>query len=258
MSTRDRIPEPPRRMRKLARERFLAGRKAETQYGIQLRRVARHIGDIIRGVSPQGELFEADRIIDMLHRYADLLAPWARTVAARMLADVSERDARAWRAHGREIGRALRQEIARAPTGAVMQKALAEQVHYITSLPRDAAERVHKLTIEGMLNSTRASEIAKEIMASGEVSRSRATLIARTETSRTATELTKARAQYVGSTHAVWMTSRDGDVRKSHREMEGKVFAWDDPPTLSDGTTTLPGCIYNCRCFASPILPDKI
>jgi SPP1 gp7 family putative phage head morphogenesis protein len=257
MNTADRIPLPPRKMRQLARERFLAGRKAETQYGIQLRRVARHIGDIVRGVGPQGELFDGETIITMLHRYGEILVPWARTVAARMIADVAARDAMAWSRHGKLIGQALKAEIDQAPTGLVMQRALAEQVHLITSLPIDAAQRVHKLTTEALVSGRRASEIAKEIMASGSVSRSRAMLIAQTEVSRTATALTQARAEYVGSVSYVWRTSKDAAVRPSHRKMEGVVVDWKNPPRL-DGMVGHAGQFPRCRCFVEPLLPDKI
>src|ERR1700721_1280613 len=89
-----------RRLRREARERFLAGRKAETQYGIQLSRVAKHVGDIVLGMSS---------------------------------------DALAWVRHGHEIGRALKREIDLAPTGAAMRKILEEQTARITSIPRDAA-----------------------------------------------------------------------------------------------------------------------
>jgi SPP1 gp7 family putative phage head morphogenesis protein len=252
------VPQPPARMRKLARERFLAGRKAETQYGIRLRQVAKHIGDMVRGIAPQGELFDlsdASRIVDMLRRYAEILEPWARVVAARMVADVSAKDAAAWNRHGREIGRALKREIQGAPTGAVMRKALEEQVHYITSIPRDAAERVHKLTTEAIVSGRRAEDIAKEIMASGEVSRSKANLIARTEVSRTATALTQARAEYVGSEGYQWATADDGDVRPSHKAMRGKFVRWDSPPTL-DKMVGHAGQLPNCRCYCVVSLPD--
>jgi SPP1 gp7 family putative phage head morphogenesis protein len=257
MSTRDaKVPEPPARLRKLARERFLAGRKAETQYGIRLRQVAKHIGDMVRGIAPQGELFDlsdASRIVDMLRRYAEILEPWARVVAARMVADVSARDAAAWSQHGRLIGRALKQEIMGAPTGVAMRKALEEQVHYITSLPRDAAERVHKLTTEAIVSGRRAEDIAKEIMASGSVSKSRAELIAQTEVARTATALTQARAEYVGSEGYIFRTSMDAAVRPSHKKMEGKFVRWDSPPTL-DKMVGHAGQFPRCRCWCQPLI----
>jgi len=38
--------------------------------------------------------------------------------------------------------------------------------------------------------------------------------------------------------------------------MEGKVIAFNDPPTLSDGTTTHAGQSFNCRCYPEIIVPD--
>jgi uncharacterized protein with gpF-like domain len=45
-------------------------------------------------------------------------------------------------------------------------------------------------------------------------------------------------------------------VRESHKAMNGKFVRWDSPPTLSDGTTTHAGQIYNCRCYPDPVLPE--
>lgn len=233
---------------------FVQARKVERYYSAQLRKIARHIGELVNASAPS-DLLQAAALGDRLRRYADLIGPWAKSVAERMLADVSRRDRQAWKARSLEIGTQLRREIETAPTGEVMRGLLAEQVSLIKSLPIEAAERVHKLTLEGITNSTRASEIASEIMRTGEVTKSRANLIARTEVGRTATALTQARAQYVGSEGYVWRTAHDGDVRPSHRAMDGKFVRWDRPPTL-DGLTGHAGALPNCRCTALPVVPE--
>jgi len=244
-----------KQLRKEARERFLAGRRAETQYAANLRALARQIDTIVRGFAPDGVLADPTALIQTLQKYAEALGPWAQSVAWRMVVDVSKRDAVAWSKHGKMIGRSLQREIASAPTGDAMRKALVRQVQLIKSIPRDAAERVQLLTLEAITKGVRASEIAAEIMRSGEVSKSRAMLIARTEVSRTATALTQARAEFVGSTHYVWRTSKDGDVRPSHKAMEGQAVAWNDPPVL-DNLRGHAGELPNCRCFPEPILPE--
>ncbi|MGI4942971.1 MAG: phage minor head protein, partial [Janthinobacterium lividum] len=188
---------------------FARARNAEVQYGRQLRKIAAHIGHLVGGFDLD-EPGMPDLIERSLRRYAEVLRPWAERVGRRMVEDVSNRDRIAWRTHAQEMGKALRQEIATAPTGAVLQEAMARQIHYITSLPLDAAERVHKLTLQGISEGTRAADVAREIARSGEVSKARAMLVARTEVSRTATLLTQARAQHVGSTAYVWRTSHDG------------------------------------------------
>ncbi|MDB5448411.1 MAG: putative head morphosis protein [Phenylobacterium sp.] len=238
------------------RSAFIRTRKAEVQYGRQLRKLAKHIGDLIDGMWVPDDLSAADQIAEAMQRYSRTIEPWARSVASRMLADVAARDRKAWKAVSAEMGRLLHEEIANAPTGQLMQQRLADQVSLITSLPPEAAARVHTLTLEGITLGRRAADIATEIGRSGEVSASRAMTIARTEVGRTATELTAVRAQAVGSTMFVWRTAGDADVRASHRALNGRAFRWDDPPECDPGHHALPGAIWNCRCIPEPILPD--
>ncbi|MCA8339512.1 phage minor head protein [Burkholderia multivorans] len=208
---------------------------------------------------PLGDLEAIPTIEQLLRRYAEALTPWAEATAARMLEDLNRRDEQAWMQQAQEMSRALRDELRRAPTGETMRALMAEQVTLIKSIPLEAAERVHRLTIEALEDSTRAAEISKEIQRSGEVAKSRADLIARTEVSRAATSLTEARARAVGSTHYRWVTSGDSDVRPGHRALNGKVFAWDDPPEVNENGRIMrhhPGQIWNCRCYAEPILPE--
>ena len=191
----------------------------------------------------------------MLQRYSELLNDWAISTASRMLTEVNQEDRKAWARLTEDMSKALRDEIRNAPTGQVMQGLLGEQVMLIKSIPLDAAKRVHDLTIQGIEGGTRASEIAKEIQRSGDVSESKAKLIARTEVSRTSAALTEARAKSVGSEGYIWRTSGDSDVRHSHAEMNGQFVRWDSPPTL-DKMTGHAGCFPNCRCWADPVIPE--
>ncbi|MGI4901300.1 MAG: phage head morphogenesis protein [Janthinobacterium lividum] len=229
-------------------------KRAELRYGAQLRQVAEQVGAIIRPFTP-GDMNQVPTIERLLGAYADMLQGWATQTASNMLMDVALRDRSTWAEHAKEMSRGMREEIRSAPTGSVLRALLAEQVGLIQSIPRDAAQRVHRLTLEGLEDSTRASEIAKEIIRSSDVAKSRATLIARTEVSRTATSLTQARAQSIGSPGYVWTTSHDTDVRASHKAMDGRMVAWDSPPTL-DGLTGHAGCVPNCRCWPKVILPS--
>jgi SPP1 gp7 family putative phage head morphogenesis protein len=176
-----------------------------------------------------------------------------------MLEEVSKRDHKAWVTLSQSLSRDLRREIETAPTGAVLKQLLEEQVLLITSLPIEAGERVHKLTMEMITEGGRAKELAAEIMKSGQVSLSRAKCIARTEVARTASNLTQARATHVGSEAYIWRTSGDSDVREDHKKLNGKIIFWNEPP-ISDsrsGVRAHAGCIYQCRCYPEPIIIDE-
>lgn len=238
-----------------AKSAFIRARKAEVQYARQLRKVARHIGDLVIGLFDAADPASAGIVERALRRYAPTIEGWASAVGGRMVTEVAARDRKAWMAVSREMGTAIHREIDQAPTGVILRERLREQVNLITSLPTEAADRVHKLTIEGLSKGTRASEIAAEILKSGEVSVARANTIARTEVSRTATAFTEARAQSVGSEGYIWRTAGDTDVRASHAAMEGKYVLWSKPPTL-DGMTGHAGQFPNCRCYPEPVIPD--
>jgi len=229
-------------------------KRAERQYLSALHKIAKQVGQLINGF-PAGTDIHTLLIENMLRRYAEAIAPWATITAQKMIDEVNHKDLLTWREMTKEMSLGLRQEIHSAPVGEVMKRILSEQVTLIQSIPLDAAQRVHDLTIKGIEEGTRSKSLIAEIMRSGEVSRNRATLIARTETARTSSALTQARALHVGATSYVWQTSKDGRVRPSHKAMQGKVVEWLKPPTL-DGMTANAGCLPNCRCFAKLILPE--
>jgi SPP1 gp7 family putative phage head morphogenesis protein len=233
---------------------FLKVRRAELQYRNQLRKVARQIGDIVRGFGAWTP-GAPEQIVVTLHRYAEAIDPWARAVAARMLADVSKRDELAWKELSKDMARNVRREIQQAPTGQTLRRLQEEQVTLIKSIPIDAAQRVHEIATGQLYSGQRADVLRAEIMQTGLVSRSKADLIARTETSRASSNLVQARATHIGSQGYVWRTAKDEAVRPSHREMEGQYVRWDDPPTL-DNLTGHAGALPNCRCYSEPVFAD--
>jgi len=262
------LPPPPVSRYEVARATRADKRRARRQWervrqsGSLFRRrltaVAKQIGQLVEGFAPDGRIADSTPLVTALNRYGEALKPWARNVSAQMIAEVDQRDQVAWVRASRALGRVMKRELNEAPTGLAQRRMLAEQVTLITSLPLDAAQRVHELTLQGLTQSTRASEIAKAILATGHVSESRARLIARTEVARTASTITQARAEYVGSTHYIWRTVGDSDVREIHRELNGRVIAWNDPPVAGEaGERAHAGAIYNCFTGDTLCLPRQ-
>lgn len=237
------------------RRSFAFSRKAEAGYAVQLRKVARQVGHLVEGFNMAEPGFSS-KVTSVLQQYAQMIRPWAVSTGLRMVEEVGRRDMQVWDDLADQMGAALRTELRTAPTGKALQFYLNEQVRLITSLPTEAAERVHKLTIEATPTAGRAREIAKEIQRTGEVTASRATLIARTEVARTSSGFVMTRAQHAGSKGYIWRAVKDADTRPAHWKMNGVYVDWNKAPTLEDGTTTHAGMIYNCRCWPDPIIPD--
>lgn len=226
----------------------------EKKYARQLQKIARHVGDIVNGF-PTADPASVAPIQRALGDYSELITGWATQQATEMLTAVNRLDEAAWRARSVEMAGWMRRELRETPVGELMRTRLDEQVHLIKSLPLEAGQRVHKLTMEALENSGRAAEIAKEIERTSSVAKSRAQLIARTEVARTSAELVEARSTHIGSEGYIWRTSEDGDVRDSHKEMNGKYVPWNTPPTL-DNMTGHAGCFPNCRCYPDPVIPE--
>ena len=216
----------------------MRARLAERFYATNLRKIARHIGELV-GIFDPADFAGMPRVRSLLDRYAQTLAPWAYATATRMITEVAAREGKAWRRVAEAMGLNIRAELQSVRFDEAIRALRDEQVRLITSLPTEAAERVHTLALQGLEEGTRAKEIAAEIMRTGEVTKSRATLIARTEVGRTSTTLTKVRAEGVGSTHYQWLTARDRDVRPLHKKLDGQIFAWNEPPIADEVASAL-------------------
>ncbi len=228
--------------------------RAERDFARSLKSIADQVGTLIDAF-PAGDPSSEPGLIALLEKYAEALTPWAERTARAMLLEVNERDRESWRSLGNAISLQLHRDLRDAPVGEAMRALLDEQVTLITSLPREAAERVHTLTLQGLEDSTRAAGNSPRdrVQRRGGFTKSRAMLIARTEVSRTASLLTQTRAEAVGSEGYQWETSKDGAVRPSHRAMQGKFVRWNDPPMLDD-LTGHAGALPNCRCWPRPII----
>lgn len=232
------------------RPKFKYPRSIEGDYNKQLKAVAKQVGHIIALYQNGAALLPG--LDKALEAYAASLEPWAQNVAKRMIDAVSKSNYRHWKAESKKLSQELRAD----PNVAVGRLLQQEQVALITSLPIEAGARAQEMAFQAATGGRRIDEIAKEIGRSGEVTASRATLIARTEVAKANSMITEARSKEVGATHYIWRTAEDEAVRESHAEMEGVVVAWDEVPTLSDGTTTHAGQIYNCRCYPEPVIED--
>ncbi|MFP0547900.1 phage minor head protein [Acinetobacter baumannii] len=229
----------------------------EVRYSQQLRKIASYIDTLVKGFDVNDPR-SYPLITASLNEYANTLHHWAQNTAGRIMMDVALRDEKTWLIYAKDLSRGIRDEIRGTDIGAIYQQLLNEQVNLIKSLPLGAAQRVQDLATRSVIEGMRASEIAGLILATGEVTKSRANTIARTEISRAQTTFTQARAKNLKSEGYIWRTSEDADVRHDHQELNGKFIPWDEPPIADKrtGARAHAGCIYNCRCYPEPVIPE--
>ena len=230
--------------------------RVERELARQLMKIAERSGGILSQYIrrlPDGsvEITDIAALSAALVRYAKQLEPWAIETATKAIQQVSAQNLAAWKATGVAIG--LSDSLVKRAAAALLR----EQVDLIKSIPTRMAERAQSLALEAQKTGARASAIAAEIENSTKVAQSRAVLIARTEIAKANATLTQARAQSVGATHYVWRTAGDSDVRETHAELDGKVFAFDDPPYIDGEGNHHAGEFPNCRCYAEPILTNS-
>lgn len=131
-----------------------------------------------------------------------------------------------------------------------MDRALAENIDLITSIPTQYLDRVQDIIKENMAEGLRWESLVEEIEHAGDVTRTRAKIIARDQTGKMNGAFNEARQQSLGIERYEWQTSGDERVRDSHAEHDGKMYRWDDPPE----DTGHPGQDILCRCTAIPIV----
>lgn len=236
--------------------KFAASAATEKKLAVELRKVARIVAGIIKPHVNGATLIDAEKMKQALKAYSEILEPWAKRVAAGMIETVSNANKRAFETQqSMKVAQTLQAIRTESSLGGVVQMLQNRQVDLIKSLPLEAGLRAQELALKAAMDGTRVDEIALALQNTEGVTVSRATLIARTEIAKANAAITQARAEFVGATHYIWRTAEDGDVRTSHRLVDGKTFRFDQPPTLEDGMTGNPGEFPNCRCFAEPIIP---
>lgn len=134
-----------------------------------------------------------------------------------------------------------------------IEKWIDYNVSLISTIPEDCLEKMKEIVYDGFAGGKTTTRIVKEIQKTYGISLRRAKLIARDQTAKLNGQIQRAQQMDAGIHEYIWDTSHDERVRKSHRELNGKKFSWNDPPLNSDGRRCHPGEDYQCRCIGRPV-----
>ena len=117
----------------------------------------------------------------------------------------------------------------------------------IVSASNDLEQDLDDILLDPDNFGLRVEALRDLLMDRGNVSESRAELIARDQTMKTNAAISRAGHEDAGYTQYIWSTSMDERVRPEHSALEGQVFSYSDPPDEGN-----PGDPVNCRCVALP------
>lgn len=133
----------------------------------------------------------------------------------------------------------------------LMEARIAENVALITNLNAQTADRVRRTLLQAYQGRWTQATLSAELTRVVGMSRRRADLIARDQTSKLYGQLTRYRSEQAGLTRFRWDTRLDSRVRDSHRALEGRTFTWASgaPPR-----GIFPGQEVNCRCVAQSVV----
>lgn len=111
--------------------------------------------------------------------------------------------------------------------------------------------------VEESVNAGYRAEHLKEIIKERyQVSESKAEFLAKQETSLLTSKYTQIRYKDAGINKYIWSTSGDNRVRHDHKELDGKIISYDDPPIVdkATGRKAHAGEDFGCRCIQVPVI----
>jgi len=181
--------------------------------------------------------------------------------AYRMVKEISVSNASTWRQAAKSsrssvlINKMLKQEVFVTRR---FSEIISRNESLIKSIPNTVAKHLLEKTSSSVLTGARVEAQVREL--APDISKNVARLIIRTETAKTQAAITQIRAEQAGLDLYIWHTVHDQRVRSSHKHMDGIICSYKNPPSPEglDGKESIgnynPGEIWNCRCYAEPVI----
>lgn len=180
--------------------------------------------------------------------------------AQKMVKEISVVNAKNWREAAKKSrqGAAIHRELVNEfSANANFNQLILRNRKMIQSVPANIAASLQNQAVTHMMNGTRWDTFTDDIPKKSQNIMKR---IMRTETAKTQAAVTQIRSQNAGIQLYIWRTVHDERVRGAHKHMDGVICSYKNPPSPenlagkeSEGNYG-PGEIYNCRCYAEPIV----
>lgn len=133
-----------------------------------------------------------------------------------------------------------------------------ENVALIRSIPTDYHKAVSNAVMRSISQGNFGNKsLFEAIQKTGQVTKSRAELIAVDQTRKVTTAMNTERMKAAGLKKFEWIHSGGGaEPRALHVRYDGQIFDMDDPPVIDErtGERGMPGQLINCRCKMRPVV----
>lgn len=225
-----------------------AGKKEERQQ----RQRSGEVGEELERASRQGKR-AADLIDRVASRFADEFRPHALLEVVKKFGDRTSEH------NKRELDKQVRAAIG-VPLSALekpvrdhIEEWAAANIDLIKSISDRYFDRL-RLDVEHAFEAgTHPTALAEDFEERYGMADNDARRIARDQIGKLNGQVNKARQEALGVTHYIWRTMRDNRVRDEHHAIDGKRFAYNDPPPAGpNGEPANPGEAIQCRCYAEP------
>lgn len=137
---------------------------------------------------------------------------------------------------------------------------IQNNVELIKKVTTQTLSNIENIVYDGMTSGEGWNEIIKGLKHQPEISAKRIKLIARDQTAKTNQALNMLSQKAAGIKFFMWKTAGDERVstgKGGHKQLEGKIYAWDEPehyPIIDAyGHRGIPSQRPNCRCDARSV-----
>lgn len=140
---------------------------------------------------------------------------------------------------------------------------MRENASFIKSITDEHLADVEQIVFRNVKAGNAPSVIASELRDAFNLTQNRARLIARDQTGKFHSRLTRLRYEGAGLNRYIWRTLGDSRVRDDHEDLEGTVQEFSKPPITVKtgkraGQRNNPGEDIQCRCYPEPIFEDLL
>lgn len=251
-------------------------KSAGIRYNAQLQKLVAAIREdintqimpLIKSLEPQ---YVADGwATDIASVFNRLLSKWrspafmnaASETAAAFVKTVNEQNQRRFSRNAKSIGIDVFGDNIKLQN--LLEASALDNSRLITTIPEQYLNQVQSIVMTNMKAGLLPRNIASQLREQFGVTKRRAALIARDQTSKINGEISKSRQEGAGFEYFKWLTSQDSRVRDRHESIAKAdvgygpgIYRWDDPPKDEKGNKIIPGSPINCRCVAVPVIKPK-